>query len=132
METRAVIFDMDGLLIDTEPVWRRVEIEVFGGLGFHLTEEQCAAMMGIRIADIVDQLYARHPWTGPDPRAVTEEIIAGVISHVLAEGEPKPGVMRTLRQVRDSRMPIGIASSSSEDLIRAVIQRLGVGRLLGR
>jgi sugar-phosphatase len=126
METHAVIFDMDGLLIDTEPVWRRVQIEVFGSLGLTLTEEECAATMGVRIAEIVDGWYARHRWDGPSPQEVTDRIIGGVIRHVLAEGEPRPGVLRALQEVHDARLPIGIASSSSEDLIAAVIRRLGI------
>lgn len=126
MDTRAVIFDMDGLLIDTEPVWRQVQIEVFGRLGLHLTEEQCAAMMGIRIGEIVHEWYARCPWNGPGPARVTQEIINGVIAHVLADGEPNPGVLKALQDVHDARLPIAIASSSSEDLIAAVIHRLHI------
>jgi sugar-phosphatase len=128
METRGVIFDMDGLLIDTEPVWRRVQIEVFGRLGLQLTEGQCAAMMGIRIGQIVEDWYARHRWDGPGPGEVTQEIINGVIAHVLAEGEPNPGVMRTLQDVHAAGLPIGIASSSSDDLIAAVVHRLRIER----
>lgn len=128
METKAVIFDMDGLLIDTEPVWRRVQIEVFGRLGLHLTEEQCAAMMGVRIAEIVDEWYASRPWAGPGPSEVTGEIIEGVIRHVLDEGVPNPGTIRALQEVDDAGLPIGIASSSSEELIEAVVQRLQIGQ----
>src|SRR5947209_5812854 len=115
---RGVIFDMDGLLIDTEPIWREVEIEIFGGLGLHLTENQLFETMGVRVAEVVAMWHARHPWTGRSVAEVTEDIVDGVIRHVLAEGEPKPGVCEALAMVYERGLPIAIASSSSERLIR--------------
>ncbi len=124
---RAAIFDMDGLLIDTEPVWRRTEIEIFGHLGLHLSEEQCLQTMGVRVAQVVELWYSRHPWNGPSCVAVTQEIIDSVISRVRNEGAAKEGVYDALETVRRAGLPIGIASSSSENLIHAVIERLGIG-----
>lgn len=121
---------MDGLLIDTEPIWRRSEIEVFGELGLHLTEEQCMQTMGVRVAEVVKLWYSRHPWEDPSCEEVTRRIYASVIEHVLSEGEPMPGVLNALRVVREKGLLCGIASSSSEILIRAVIQRLGIAEYI--
>ena len=41
MKINAVILDMDGLMIDSEPFWRQAEIEEFAKVGLNLTEEQC-------------------------------------------------------------------------------------------
>jgi mannitol-1-/sugar-/sorbitol-6-/2-deoxyglucose-6-phosphatase len=125
-QIQAAIFDMDGLLIDTEPVWRRSEIEIFGRLGLHLTEEQCLETMGVRIAEVVRRWYSRHPWSGPAVDEVTRDVVDTVIRHVLAEGEPKPGVLNVLDVIRAAGLPIAIASSSGEELIRAVIRRLRI------
>ncbi len=129
---RAVIFDMDGLLIDTEPIWRRAEIEVFGSVGLHLTEEQCLEMMGVRIAEIVHFWYDRQPWTGASRTEVTRRIQDYVIDHVLREGESKEGVYAALALVARRGLPVAIASSSPERMIQAVIERLEIAHLLRR
>lgn len=126
----AAIFDMDGLLIDTEPIWRRSEIEVFGELGLHLTEEQCMQTMGVRVADVVELWYSRHPWVGPSCSEVTRLIYTSVIKHVQSEGSPMPGVSNALRIVHDRGMPCAVASSSSEILILAVIEQLNIGEYI--
>lgn len=41
MKLAAVLFDMDGVLIDSEPFWRQAEMEVFASVGLHLSEDDC-------------------------------------------------------------------------------------------
>jgi sugar-phosphatase len=123
---RAVIFDMDGLLIDTEPIWRQAEMEVFRRVGLELTEEQCLETMGVRIADVVRLWYSRHPWTGSSCEEVTRQIEQSVIEHVMAEGVPKAGVCEAMAMIHEAGLPIAIASSSSVTMIDAVVRRLGL------
>ncbi len=60
---------MDGLLIDSEPLWREVERAVFGGLGIHVTDRDFEETMGVRINEVVALWRSRHPWCrGRKPR----------------------------------------------------------------
>jgi len=49
---QAVIFDVDGVLIDSEPFWRESEIEIFAHCGLRLTEEECMLTTGMRIHEV--------------------------------------------------------------------------------
>ena len=74
----AAIFDMDGLLIDSEPLWQEAEIAVFGALGLNLTREQCLETRGRRTREIVAYWYAKRPW----PTASIDEVRARLIDAV--------------------------------------------------
>ena len=124
---RAVIFDMDGVLIDTEPVWRRVEMEVFGSLGLELTEADCRETMGVRIEEVVALWYRRRPWAGPAVGEVVQRILAGMVDHVRADGRAMEGAVEAVRLVRACGRRTAVASSSPRALIAAVIEVLGLG-----
>ncbi len=122
----AAVFDMDGLLIDTEPIWRRSMIQVFAEVGITLTEEDCMQTMGVRIGEIVDLWFQRAPWSGPSRAQVTARIYELMMAYVREVGEPMPGVRHALQLVRELGLACAIASSSSEALIRTVIERLKI------
>ena len=53
---RALIFDMDGVLIDSEPLWRRAEIQIFGDVGLVLKDADCFETQGLRIDEAMNPL----------------------------------------------------------------------------
>ena len=57
----AVIFDMDGVLIDSEPFWQRAQMAVFSGLGHPHSEEDCNSTIGVRIDQLVAHWYRLRP-----------------------------------------------------------------------
>ncbi len=120
------IFDMDGLLIDSEPLWRRAETEVFQDLGVPLTEQMCMQTMGLRVDEVVAYWYARHPWTGVEHSAVADAVVDRVRQVLEADGQPLPGVHTTIECLRTAGWRLGLASSSPMDLIRAGVRTLGL------
>jgi beta-phosphoglucomutase-like phosphatase (HAD superfamily) len=123
---RAVIFDVDGVLIDTEPVWRRVETEVFGSLGVHLSEDDCRETMGVRIDEVVDLWHTRRPWLGASREAVVDRIVAGVAVEVRRNGRPIDGALDAIAVVRRAGLACGLASSSPLSLIQVVMTALHI------
>ncbi len=122
----AVIFDMDGVLLDSEPLWRRAEIAAFAAVGVTLTEDDCRRTMGMRIDEVVAHWHRERPWPDPDLDAVTAAVLAGVAELVAAEGTPLPGVVEAVALVEALGLARAVASSSPRHLIEVTLDRLGL------
>lgn len=123
---RAVVFDMDGLIIDSEPLWREAEKEVFGSIGVILTDEMCASTMGLRIDEVVAHWYRLFPWEGRTKEEVETHVVDRVISLVRQKGAALPGVRTALANCRSMGLRTALASSSARRIISAALDRLGV------
>ncbi len=121
MTYAGILFDMDGVLIDSEPFWRQAEIEVFATVGVHLTEEQCAETMGLRIDEVVRLRAPRH-----DQAALAEAIVSRVEQLVREKGVPLPGSREILEWIRQKDIPCGLATSSSYRLLESTLAALGL------
>lgn len=122
----AIIFDMDGLIIDSEPFWRRAEIAVFKTVGIALTEEDCRETMGYRLNEVVDLWHARKPWTSPSKEKIEEQILTYVQNLIATEGVALKGVVETLAMAKKLNLKTAIASSSAMNLIRTTVKRLNL------
>lgn len=120
----AVIFDMDGLLIDSEPLWQEAEILVFQQVNIKLTRELCLQTKGLRIDEVVNYWYQRYPWTNLSKQEVEELIVAKVIELIDLKGKPLAGVDRAISFVSQKQVKIALASSSALPIIRAALQKL--------
>jgi len=127
---QAVLFDMDGLLIDSEPLWRRAMKTVFDTVGLELTEKMCASTMGYRMDEVVELWSKRFPWTNKSNAQVNDEIIAEVCRLVRAEGKPMPGVAEAIALFQQENIPMSVASSSSMLLINTVLDHLNLKPVL--
>ncbi|MDT8397861.1 MAG: hexitol phosphatase HxpB [Pseudomonadales bacterium] len=123
----AVIFDMDGLLIDSEPFWHRAEQTVFASLGLTLTTAMCRQTTGIRIDEVVGHYYRLHAWTGPSQAEVAAAIIAEVTRLIASQGQAMVGVHETLQLFREQNVRIALASSSPHGMIDTALAKLEIG-----
>lgn len=128
-EIDAVIFDMDGLLIDSEPMWDESKAFVFRSVGLELSAEMCAETMGFRQADMVRYWYDRQPWSGPTLVEVEQQIVAALCMRIEQGVEPLPGVTRVLVDLSARGLPLAVASSSPERVIHAVLKSLHIASL---
>lgn len=122
----AVVFDMDGLLVDSEKLWEESEVEVFAQVGIQMTPEMCWQTTGIRINEVVDYWFERHPWDGPGKTEVAEAILDGVIERIKATHEMLPGAPEAIAFFAGKQVKLGLASSSYYRLINAVLEHFDV------
>lgn len=122
----AAIFDMDGLLIDSEPLWHRAEIKVFATVGLHLTEQDCRETTGVRIDEVVRLRHRQQPWSNKTLELVEQEIMQEVERLAITEGKALPGVYELIERLSASSIPLAVASSSSLRMIEAVLKHLGI------
>jgi sugar-phosphatase len=123
---QAIIFDMDGVLIDSEPFWQDAEMQVFGEIGVPLSDADCASTMGLRTDEVVRYWFGRTPWTGPTVDEVSERIVDYVEGVVRRQGVALPGVAEALNAARSANLRVGLASSSPVRLIDTVCEVLQI------
>lgn len=118
----AAIFDMDGLLIDSEPLWDRAELEVMASLGVDITRRnELPDTLGLRIDMVVDLWYAQQPWSGPDRHEVTQRIISRAVALVEEERPLLPGVREALALCKAQGLKVGLASASPLHMLEKVL-----------
>lgn len=127
----AAIFDMDGLLVDSEPHWREMEREVFDTIGLHLTDDQCKQTTGLPILDVVRYWFVRAPWTletaaGRSHEDLADAITEGVHERIAHFAESMPGALAALDFFVSRGIPTAIASASPMSLIEVVVTRLSI------
>ncbi len=124
---QAVIFDMDGVIIDSEPLWQAAEKSVFATIGITLTTEMCGRTVGLRTDEVIRYWFDRLPWEGKSLEQVEAELLAEVEVLILDQGNAMAGLLPILDQIRDSDLRLAIASSSPKKLIQSVISKLAIG-----
>ena len=122
----AVVFDMDGVLVDSEPIWRAVERQVFAGVGIDVTEEDLLETMGVRVRDVVARWHRRKPWDQPSREEVARSIVDRVADAIEREGALNRQAIRAIDYVEGLGLRLALASSSPERLIRSVLSLGGL------
>ncbi|MCF8303722.1 MAG: hexitol phosphatase HxpB [Bacteroidales bacterium] len=123
---KGVIFDMDGLLIDSEPLWQQAEVKVFNAIGVPMTVDMCRQVMGIRIEEVVDHWYRIYQWKGKSQDQVVAEIMEEMEQLIKTQAKALPGVKQTLELCREKGLKIALASSSASRIINTSLEALGI------
>lgn len=123
---KTIIFDMDGVLIDSEPLWKIAEVEAFAKVGLDLTYTDCEETVGLRIDQVVKLWYKKVGWTNKSVKEVEDDIIAILIREIKLQGKELPGVTEKLTELKQAGYTIGLATSSYQRIIEVVVDKLNI------
>jgi HAD superfamily hydrolase (TIGR01509 family) len=126
----AILWDMDGTLVDTEPYWIESEHALVGEFGGTWTDEDAHSIIG---ADLLDAARALHDRGGVplDPPAIVERLLDGVIARIAEELPWQPGVRDLLAECRAAGLPCMLVTMSWRRLADAVIDAAPAGAFVG-
>jgi mannitol-1-/sugar-/sorbitol-6-/2-deoxyglucose-6-phosphatase len=122
----ASIFDMDGLLIDSEILWHEAELDILGGLGVPLPEDGFRTTKGMFVGEVTEHWFALYPWRGSSPADVAASIVDRVMALITQKGELKPGAEHAIDLCARRGQALAVASSSEYRLIHAALAHFGL------
>jgi HAD superfamily hydrolase (TIGR01509 family) len=122
----AVVFDCDGLLVDTESCWTVVERAVFAEHGHSFGPEQKALVVGRTVEAAADTMaeYFGRPGAGPE---IAAELLARVRTELARGAAALPGAVELVRACR-AAVPVAVASNSPRELVDAALESAGLAR----
>jgi HAD superfamily hydrolase (TIGR01509 family) len=123
----AAIFDMDGLLLDTEPLWGESMLKVAQAYQVPIDKHFFKHTTGLRITEVTAFWKERYPWPG---KASSEQLAADVIDDIIAlsklKGAIMPGVVDCLNWLQSQNISIGLATSSPTRMMNDLVNHFGL------
>ncbi len=117
---------MDGLLIDSEPIWTEAATEVMQKVNFQLTHDLKLQTTGLSIKLFLEFCYRIQPWNTPSRDELEHEILTIATRNIIAHAQPMPGALALVKSLHDQKLKLAVASASPMELIEAVLRRLEI------
>lgn len=126
---KAIIFDMDGVIIDSERFWQQAEQEVFSSLGVLVTEEFSAETRSMTTEEVARFWYEKYPWQSEQLQQVEHRVVSRVIELIEKEDCAIKGIKTFIERHRKKGFKIGLATNSPQRIIPVVLNKLGITHL---
>lgn len=121
-----VLFDMDGLLLDTEPLWGESMLRISAQHNIPITGERFKETTGLRIYEVTDYWAHKYPWQGSTAKQVADEILDDIIALSKQRATVMPGVIQSLELLKKHQYKIGLASSSPMRMIDELVTHFNI------
>ena len=122
----AVLWDMDGTLVDTEPYWMECEYALAAKYGGRWSDEDCMAVVGGDLLDSAEYMRV-HMGIDRTPLQIVEELLDGVVVRVEQEVPWRPGARELLSELRDLEVPCALVTMSWRRFVDPVLRALPEG-----
>ncbi|MBP2629736.1 MAG: family hydrolase [Firmicutes bacterium] len=121
---KAVIFDLDGVIIDSEPLYLEMNIKTFKHFDIHASEQDFNHFVGMTDVGVYTTSKEKYqvPYTIEEMLAYHSELVWDTFYHL--EAEPIEGIRELLQTLKDHHIPTAIASSSPKKIIEVIIHKL--------
>ena len=119
----AVLWDMDGTLVDTEPYWMACEHELVAAFDGTWTDDDARSIIGFDLLDAAVELRDRGG-VDLEPEEIVERLLDGVIARVRENVPWRPGARRLLTELNDLGVPCALVTMSWARLVDAVVEAL--------
>jgi mannitol-1-/sugar-/sorbitol-6-/2-deoxyglucose-6-phosphatase len=124
----AVIFDMDGVIIDSEEIWKKAEHEIFSSVGVKLTDEFCKITEAMTTREVTNFWFNKYPWKSKSLKEVENSVIEYVACLIKEEGKAIKGIEEFVKKLKAKGYRIGLATNSPSCLIPVVLEKLALDK----
>ncbi|AGH38056.1 HAD-superfamily hydrolase, subfamily IA, variant 3 [Bibersteinia trehalosi USDA-ARS-USMARC-189] len=126
MQIKAVIFDMDGVIIDSEPMWAEAQIKTLHALGQQITEQDCEHLTRGKRIDQIAHIWIERYQLNANAEEVANQILRYAYEAILAQGCAMEGLYPLLDLLQKKNIPLALATSSAPMIIEAVFNKLNL------
>ncbi len=122
-DKKAVIFDMDGVIVDSNLYWEEAEQEVFTNLGVKITDEDRRSTQAMKTDEATLYWYKKSPWKNFTVKEVEQKVISRVINLIEDNDSQIEGIKPFIQNLKQKGLSIALATNSPSQVISVVLKK---------